>query len=197
MTRRPLIAMSSLLLMAGAAEAHTGAGVTHGFSHGFMHPIGGMDHILAMVAVGLFAAHLGGRAIWMVPMAFMSMMAAGGLLGIAGVPVPFIELGIAASVLVLGAIVALQWSPPVLIAMSIVGFFAVFHGYAHGAEMPESAGGLAYAAGFVLATGLLHALGIGLGFGTERLSRLSGRRVAQLGGGAMAVVGLAMLGGSI
>lgn len=197
MTRRPLIVMSSLLLMAGAAEAHTGAGVTHGFSHGFMHPIGGMDHILAMVAVGLFAAHLGGRAIWMVPMAFMSMMAAGGLLGIAGVPVPFIELGIAASVLVLGAIVALQWSPPVLIAMSIVGFFAVFHGYAHGAEMPESAGGLAYAAGFVLATGLLHALGIGLGFGTERLSRLSGRRVAQLGGGAMAVVGLAMLGGSI
>ena len=172
----PLAAVA--LLAPTAALAHTGVGDTSGFGHGFGHPISGMDHVLAMVMVGVFAAQLGGRALWLVPATFVAVMALGGALGAAGVDVPFVETGIALSVIVLGAVVALNVKAPVAAAMGLVGLFAVFHGHAHGAEMPEDAGGLAYAAGFMLATALLHATGLGFGvaIGALRLSGDQGRR---------------------
>lgn len=156
------LAAASLALaptLASAHPGHDGAGVLHGF----MHPLGGADHIIAMVAVGLLAARIGGRAIWLVPLSFVAAMAAGGVAGMSGLPVPYAEAGIAASVIVLGAIVALRLTMPVAAAMGLVAFFAVFHGYAHGVEMPETASSLAYGAGFVAATALLHAVGVGLG----------------------------------
>jgi urease accessory protein len=192
---RILVGLMFVGLWAGAAEAHTGVGITHGFSHGFLHPMSGIDHILAMVAVGMFAAHLGGRALWLVPSSFVAMMAVGGILGISGVPLPFVETGIAMSVIVLGALVALQTSMPVSIAMGVVGFFALFHGHAHGAEMPEDAGGLTYALGFMFATALLHIAGLGLGLGLTKLASGYSKRVIQIGGGAMALVGFGLLGG--
>ncbi len=186
--------MFSVMLVT-AAEAHTGIGSTHGFLHGFSHPLRGIDHILAMVAVGMFAAHLGGRALWLVPCCFVAMMAVGGTLGISGVGLPFVELGIASSVIVLGALVALQTSMPTVIAMGIVGFFALFHGHAHGAEMPTDASGLTYAAGFMVATALLHVVGIALGLGLAHLASEYSQRIAQVGGAAMAAAGMGILGG--
>jgi len=194
MTRLSFYAAAILAAMATAAEAHTGIGSTSGFGPGFSHPLGGVDHILAMVAVGLFAAHLGDRALWLVPASFVTMMAFGGAAGIAGFELPFIEAGIGLSVVVLGLIVALQWSAPLSAAMAIVGFFAVFHGFAHGAEMPTDASGLSYASGFVLATALLHLAGIGAGLG---IGRLRSNRLAQVGGGAMALAGVGVLTGAL
>jgi urease accessory protein len=195
--RTALRAVSALLataLLPASAFAHTGVGAAGGFGHGFMHPIGGLDHILAMVAVGMFAARLGGRALWLVPAAFVGMMAMGGLAGVSGVSLAFVEIGIAASVLVLGLAVAFRWSLPVAAAMALVGFFAVFHGHAHGSEMPASASGLAYGLGFMLATALLHAAGIALGLGFGRMGERS-RLAFQAGGGAMALAGLGLLAG--
>src|SRR5258708_1334702 len=130
-----------LMLAPTTAFAHTGAGYAHGFADGFAHPLGGLDHILAMVTVGILAWQLGGRAIWLVPASFVSLMAIGGIFGIAGEPLLWVELGIAASVIVLGAIVALGVKTPLAVAMGIVGLFAIFHGYAHGTEMPLDASG--------------------------------------------------------
>jgi urease accessory protein len=180
--------------MPTVAFAHTGVSDASGFMHGFAHPLGGIDHVLAMVAVGTLAAYLGGRSLWPVPAAFVAMMAAGGLLGASGVNIPFVELGIAASVIVLGAIVALRWSPPSAGATALVGFFALFHGHAHGTEMPADASGLQYALGFILATALLHAAGIGLGLGAGRIGSRS-QLAFQAGGGAMALAGIAILTG--
>jgi urease accessory protein len=176
------------------ALAHVGVGDTHGFSHGFAHPIGGLDHILAMIAAGMFAACLGGRSMWLVPTAFVLTMAVGGTLGIMGADVPFVEGGIAASVIVLGLAVALQWSVPTVAAMALVGFFATFHGYAHGAEMPADVPGLGYPLGFMLATALLHVLGIVIGLGIGRIGTRS-RIALQAAGGAMALGGVAILTG--
>jgi urease accessory protein len=176
------------------ALAHVGIGDTHGFPHGFAHPVGGLDHILAMIAVGIFAACLGGRSIWLVPTAFVLMMAAGGALGIMGADVPFVEGGIAASVIVLGLAVALQWNVPTVAAMALAGFFAIFHGYAHGAEMPADVSGLGYAIGFMTATALLHILGIGIGLGIGRIGARSPIAL-QAAGGAMALGGVAILTG--
>ena len=187
----------ALLALTGTALAHPGHGDATGFTHGFMHPLGGLDHVLAMVAVGLFAAHLGGRALWLVPAAFVVVMAAGGALGIAGIAVPFVETGIALSVVVLGLAVALRVSVPVLAAMALVGFFAVFHGDAHGAEMPVDASGAGYAAGFLAATALLHGIGIAIGLTVGKLGDLAGRRAVQFAGGAMALAGIAILAGAI
>ena len=194
--RLPLI-VAALLTASSAAEAHTGVGSTSGFAHGFMHPIGGADHVLAMVAVGLFAAHLGGRPLWLVPLSFVSMMIVGGALGMAGVPVPFVELGIGLSVVALGAAVAFGLDIPASAAMALVGFFAIFHGHAHGAEMPDTASGLAYGLGFVLATAALHGLGIGLGLAIGGMNRIHGRRILQVAGSAMALCGIAILAGHL
>lgn len=195
MTKRWIWASLFLAMSAAAAEAHTGVGSTMGFGQGFGHPFSGLDHVLAMVAVGLFAANLGGRAMWLVPVSFVAMMAVGGMLGIAGVAVPFVEIGIALSVVVLGAAVALNWNLPVAAAMTLVGFFAIFHGHAHGAEMPVDASGLAYGAGFMLATAILHITGIGAGLGVGAAARGYSRRITQAGGSAMALAGVAILAG--
>jgi len=191
---------SALLALAitaapAVALAHVGAGDTHGLTHGFSHPVSGIDHILAMVAVGMFAAYLGGRALWLVPATFVLMMAMGGVLGIAGVPVPFVEIGIAASVVVLGLAVALQWSLPTAAAMGLVGFFAIFHGHAHGAEMPADASGIYYALGFMIATALLHVAGIGLGFGIGKIGSRGSQLALRTSGTIMALAGVGILAG--
>jgi urease accessory protein len=183
----------ALTLLPIAASAHVGVGDTHGFVHGFSHPLRGIDHVLAMVAVGLFAAHLGGRALWLVPMTFVSVMGLAGVAGMAGVKLPFVEIGIGLSVVVLGLVVAFQLNVPTLVAMALVGFFAIFHGHAHGTEMPESASGFAYGVGFLCATALLHAIGVGLGLATGHAGKICSRRIVQVGGGAMAVTGIAIL----
>lgn len=185
-----------LALSPTLALAHTGHGDTHGVVHGFIHPVGGLDHVLAMVAVGLFAARLGGHAPVLVPGSFVLAMAAGGALGVAGIRLPWVEIAIALSVIVLGASVALRVNAPTLIAMALVGLFAVFHGYAHGAEMPAAISGLAYGAGFMLATALLHTAGIAIGLMVGRPDSVIGRRLVQIGGGAIAVAGVVILAGA-
>lgn len=192
-----LIVIAAALLASSAAQAHIGVGDTHGFAHGFAHPMSGLDHILAMVAVGLFAAHLGGRALYLVPIAFVAMMIVGGMLGMMGVSLPFVEIGIALSVVVFGLAVALRLDIPAALAMVLVGFFAIFHGHAHGTEMPELVSGLAYGAGFILATATLHGLGIGLGLVVGRASSAYGERVLQAVGGATALIGIAILTGYV
>lgn len=194
---RALASLLALTLIAlpTAALAHTGHGDTAGFIHGFMHPIGGLDHVLAMVAVGVFAFVLGGRALILVPLSFVGMMAVGFLLGANGVNVPFVELGIALSSVVIGGIAASGRSMPVAVAMSLVGVFAIFHGHAHGAEMPATASGLDYAMGFVAATVLLHAAGIAGAMGVAKLSGKYGRSLAQITGGAFALGGVGVLAG--
>lgn len=174
-------------LVPTAAFAHPGHGDALGLMHGFLHPIGGLDHVLAMVAVGLFAANLGGRALWAVPLAFMALMAVGGVLGITGVNVPYVEAGIALSVVVLGAVVALGMRWPTGAAMALVGIFAIFHGHAHGSEMPVDASGAAYAGGFIVATGLLHLAGIGLGLAIRSAP------ARRLGGAAVSLAGIGLL----
>jgi urease accessory protein len=163
------LATLSLVLAPVLAHAHPGHG-SHGFAAGVSHPIHGLDHILAMVAVGLWAVQLGGRAKWLVPASFVSLMAIGGALGMAGVALPFAEQGIFASVLILGVLIAAAVRLPLAASMGIVGLFALCHGHAHGMEMPGTAAGLAYGAGFVVATALLHASGLMMGLMIQRFA---------------------------
>ncbi len=172
--------------------AHAGHGASNGFLHGFVHPVGGLDHILAMVAVGIWAAMLGGRATWIVPTSFIILMAIGGAVGMSGVAFPFVEHGIGASVLVLGVLIAIAARLPVYAAAGIVGAFALFHGVAHGAEMPFTESGLGYGLGFLVATAILHLVGVGIGFGFERLTALIFIRTA---GAGIALVGGLLLAG--
>lgn len=200
MTRLSRTAALSLALTAflpTAAFAHTGAGSTSGFVNGFMHPVGGLDHVLAMVAVGLLAARLGGRALWAVPLAFVTMMIVGGMAGVAGVPLPFVEQGITGSIIVLGFVIALgsQLSTPV--AMALAGFFAIFHGHAHGTEMPVDVVGVAYGAGFATATALLHGAGLALGFAANWVAGAWSDRASRIAGGAVAATGLGLMAGVI
>ena len=176
--RHRLTAAIALTLVPTAALAHPGLGDAHGFAH----PLGGLDHVLAMVTVGIFAWQLGGRALWLVPATFVLTMAAGGALAMLDIPVPLVELGIALSVIVLGAVVALGVKAPLAIAMGLVGLFAIFHGHAHGTEMPLDASGGAYGAGFVVATALLHIAGIALGVAIGRIGDAYGRAAYRLGG---------------
>jgi urease accessory protein len=187
----------SIALLPTVALAHTGVGDTVGFSHGFIHPLAGIDHVLAMMMVGVFAWQLGGRALWLVPITFVLVMAIGGVLGVTGIGVPFIEIGIALSVIVLGAGVAFRVKAPMAIAMAVVGLFAIFHGHAHGSEMPENAAGMTYGLGFMIATALLHLGGIGLGFLIGRIGDKRGPVFVRAAGAAAAVAGLAILGGLI
>jgi urease accessory protein len=152
-----------VILWAPIALAHPQKGEAVGFLTGFRHPISGLDHVLAMVAVGLWGAQLGSPAIWLLPVAFPMVMAIGGMLGLMGVPLPGTEYGIALSALMLGAAVLFEIRPPLTIAAILVGFFAIFHGHAHGTELPAGQSALLYSMGFVIATGCLHALGIGIG----------------------------------
>ncbi len=145
------------------AFAHVQSGEAGGFVTGLAHPISGLDHVLAMVAVGLWGAQLGSPAIWLLPVAFPMVMAVGGMLGLVGVPLPGIEFGIAASAIVLGAAVMFALRPPLAVAAALVVSFAIFHGHAHGTELPPGQSAMLYSMGFVVATGCLHAMGIGVG----------------------------------
>jgi urease accessory protein len=194
---KPSLAAAMVVLTPVVAFAHTGVGETSGFVYGFGHPISGLDHILAMLMVGVFAWQLGGRALWLVPITFLGIMAAGGTLGIAGIEVPLVEIGIAFSVVVLGAIVAFDIKAPAMTAIGVVGLFAIFHGHAHGAEIPEDAGGIAYAAGFMIATALLHLAGISAGFLMGKASEHYGSVVVRLAGGIATVAGVALLVGTL
>lgn len=189
--------LGACVLAPSLAFAHTGVGQTVGFVHGFTHPVSGLDHVLAMVLVGVLAWQLGGRAPWLVPTTFVSVMAAAGALGMMGISVPFVEAGIASSVIVLGAVVALGIRAPVAIAAGVVGLFAIFHGHAHGSEMPAAAGGITYAAGFMLATAALHIAGIALGYLVGKVTERQGAIVTRWAGGLAAVAGIGLLAGLI
>lgn len=178
---------SLLLLLPCAAFAHTGVGETSGFIHGLSHPIGGADHFLAMLAVGLWAAQIGGRALWAVPSTFVVVMILGGMLGFSAVTVPFIEGGILVSVLILGVLIAGAFKLPLAYSVLMVGIFAIFHGHAHGAEMPAAALAVSYIAGFVVATAALHLAGIGLAMLMQKTNLQTVNRFA---GGAIALSGI-------
>jgi urease accessory protein len=173
---------ATLLVIPALASAHVGAGIVSygGFINGLVHPVTGLDHVVAMVAVGLWGAILGAPAIWVLPIAFPLIMTFGAVLGVLGVPLPGIETGIAASGIILGTMVMLNARPPLAVAFALISVFAIFHGHAHGAELPETGVPVFYAAGFVIATGLLHLSGIALGL----LLRWPAGRVAVRGTGA-------------
>jgi urease accessory protein len=192
MPRRIPFAAAALLAAATPAFAHIGIGSTASFASGFHHPLSGLDHMTVMVAVGLWAALKGGRAIWVWPGCFVGVMLIGAVLGMALVPIPLVEPGILASVVALGILVALAVDLPVGLGGAIIGLFALFHGHAHGTEVPETAGGLAYMAGFAVATAALHLVGIGAGLG---LGRLRYRAVVRAAGAACALVGVGLSAG--
>ncbi len=184
-------ALLLLTLACAPAGAHTGS-MSGGFVGGLAHPLFGPDHVAAMVAVGLWGAFLGPPAIWLLPIVFPMVMAGGGIMGILGLAIPGVEIGIALSVVVLGLMVALAARPPLWIAAALIGAFAVFHGHAHGAELPPGADAVAYSVGFVVATGLLHLAGIAFGL----LARWPAGRIAvRAAGAAIALVGVGFLSG--
>jgi urease accessory protein len=192
MAARGIRLFAPLIGLMGASPvlAHTGS-VADGFAGGFAHPLFGPDHVIAMVAVGLWGAFLGAPAIYTLPIVFPLVMAAGGVLGILGLPLPGVEIGIATSAVILGMMVALAARPPLWVAAFLVGTFAIFHGYAHGAELPPGADAVAYSAGFVIATGCLHLGGIAFGM---LAYWPAGRIAVRAAGGAIAVGGLMFLG---
>ena len=191
------LAGAALMALPAAALAHTGHTEPGGFMHGFEHPLGGLDHLLAMVAVGLWAAQSGGRALLALPAAFVGAMILGGLAGMAGLPLPAVELGILGSVLALGALVAFQPKLSVGVCVAITAGFAVFHGYAHGVEMPVAASPWTYGLGLAAATGLLPAGGIGLIVAVRRFVQGNAGQATVRGSGALVAFGgvaLALLG---
>lgn len=185
----PILALGLLILSDHPAAAHI-VGRAAGFSSGFEHPLTGCDHFLAMLSVGLWGAQMGGRSVWTLPVTFPLIMALGGIAGMAGLPMPDVELGIALSIMVLGAAIAACWRPNPVVALALIAVFAVFHGYAHGAELPRAADPADYAVGFVLATGMIHVLGVGVGLFLSRSHK--GVPVRMLGG-AIALGGVAFL----
>jgi urease accessory protein len=197
MAIRVILLSLLMVLSASPAAAHVGAGETAGFMYGLMHPIGGLDHVLAMVAVGLLAYLLGGAALWALPVAFVVAMAAGGAAALAGITVPFVELGIGLSIVVIGAMVALGKTTPVVIAGILTAAFAIFHGHAHGAEMPATASGIEYGLGFMLATAGLHIAGILAGFALGIAGRELGAGVTRGIGAAMSLAGVAIVTGLV
>ncbi len=160
--QRWLVAVAALCF-SGNVAAHIQKGEAIGFLTGLRHPISGLDHVLAMISVGLWGAQLGAPAMWVLPVAFPVVMALGGMMGLLGIPLPGTEYGIAASMVVLGAAVLCEWRPPLWVAGMVVSIFAIFHGHAHGTELPPGQSGLLYSMGFVCATGLLHGVGISIG----------------------------------
>ena len=189
LARRALVAMS-LAALACPALAHVQTGQATGFLSGLAHPVSGLDHVLAMVAVGLWGAQLGAPAIWLLPVTFPLVMALGGLLGLLGVPLPGVEVGIAASAILLGAAVMTERRLPLYAAAALVGLFAVFHGHAHGTELPPGQSGLLYSLGFVVATGCLHAVGIAIG----AMHRWPAGRIAlRIAGGGVGLAGVFFL----
>lgn len=185
-----LLLISLFLLAQPCAFAHIESAQATGFVTGLQHPWSGLDHVLAMIAVGLWGAQLGNPAIWVLPVTFPLVMALGALLGLLGIPLPGIEIGIAASAILLGAMVVAEVRPKLIVAVLLVGFFAIFHGHAHGTELPAGQSGMLYSMGFVIATGILHGIGIALGL----VHRWPAGKLALRGTGAMiAVMGMTFL----
>ncbi len=183
---RPILPAIVSVLLAGPALAHTGTGMLDHAHDGFLHPLLGPDHLLAMIGVGLWAAQIGGRALWALPLSFVGFMVAGAAMGMAGIAMPEVETLIAVSLLLFGIVIALAWKPATPLAMAITAFFALAHGHAHGAELPEAATPVAYAIGFVVATALLHGVGIGAGL----LLRDRGALLVRGAGGLVALAGV-------
>lgn len=179
------------LALPSLALAHAGHDHVSGFMQGLAHPVSGMDHLLAMVAVGLIAGRLGGAALWQIPASFVAMMACGTLIGMAGVPVPFVEAGIAASVVTFGVLLALSRTPTTTLTALLVGAFALFHGHAHGAEAAKDVAGFAYGLGLMASSAALHAAGAMVGMLLTQ--RLYGRQVLRVGGGLIAAAGVYLL----
>ncbi|WP_421858484.1 HupE/UreJ family protein [Oricola sp.] len=188
-----LLAVAALLVAtASPAFAHLDPGEHGSIAAGFSHPLFGVDHILAMVAVGLWAALLGGRAIWAVPVTFVSLMTAGFAASFVGMPLPYVEPAILASIVAFGLLIAIAAPIPVGLVLAVTGFFAIFHGYAHGSEL-GSAGAFAFGAGFIVATSLLHVAGVAVGAGLMKLlAGNAGRTALRIAGGATAAYGMAL-----
>ena len=179
--RDVLTAAVFVLAAAGPAMAHPQQGQAQGFLTGVGHPVSGLDHVLAMICVGVWGAQLGQPAIWLLPVTFPMVMAFGGFLGLVGIPLPGVEVAVSLSAVLLGVMVARAAKPPLAVAAVLVGFFAIFHGHAHGTELPAGQNGLAYSIGFVTATGCLHAIGIALGL----VHRWPAGKLALRGAGAL------------
>ena len=185
-----LLVVAALLLWPRAALAHVQKGEAASFLSGLRHPITGLDHVLAMISVGLWGAQLGAPAIWLLPVTFPMVMALGGMMGLLGIPLPGVEVGIASSAILLGAAVASEARPKLALAAALVGLFGVFHGHAHGTELPPGQSGLLYSMGFVMATGCLHATGIAIGL----IHRWSwGRKLLRMAGAGVALAGFLFL----
>jgi urease accessory protein len=185
------LAAAAPLFVASAASAHTGHETGFSLVDGALHPLGGLDHLAAMISVGIWAALAGGRRVWVWPLAFVLMMLVGGFIGHAGIALPAVEPAIVLSVIVLGLAVALGFQAPLAVGAMLIGAFALFHGHAHGAEAPAS-GWYGYATGFALSTAILHAVGIAIGLG---IASLANRRPAQIIGAATAALGLYLMAG--
>jgi urease accessory protein len=186
-TRLTLATLMVWLAAALPAAAHDNSGMAGGLTSGLLHPVSGLDHLIAMVAVGLWGAQLGGRLRWLLPVVFPAVMAVGGALGARGMPLPGVETGIALSAVLLGGAVALAARPPVGLAVALTGAFAILHGHAHGAELPAAASPLGYGIGFVVATGLLHLTGIAVG--TMHGWSPAGSRIVRGVGAAILLLG--------
>jgi urease accessory protein len=181
-----VLALAAFCLWPPAAHAHVQQGEAAGFFTGLGHPVSGLDHVLAMIAVGLWGAQLGAPALWLLPVTFPMVMALGGMLGLLGVPLPGIEVGIAASAILLGLAVMSELRPPLAAAVVLVAVFGIFHGHAHGTELPAGQSALLYSMGFVIATGCLHGVGIAVGLihrwrWGQTLLRAAGAGVALAG----------------
>lgn len=177
-------------MIAGSADAHIIQQDAGGFGSGFEHPLFGPDHFLAMFAVGLWGAQMGDRQIWTLPVTFPLIMVVGGVIGLLGIPLPRVEIGIALSVLALGLAIAFTWRPAEWIALVLISIFAICHGYAHGTELPKAADPADFAIGFVIATGLIHILGIGVGLA---LTKPMHGQITRMLGTVLAVGGVYFL----
>lgn len=185
-----LILAASILVTPASAYAHVESGQAAGFITGLQHPWSGLDHVLAMIAVGIWGAQLGKPAIWLLPVTFPMVMAMGAMMGLLRIALPGVEIGIALSAVLLGVMVTGEVRPKMIIAAFLVGFFAIFHGHAHGSELPPGQSGSLYSMGFVIATGFLHAIGIAIGL----VHRWPAGKLALRGAGAcIALMGVAFL----
>jgi urease accessory protein len=190
MRSKPAFFALALATVAGPAYAHTGSHAVFSFESGFFHPLGGLDHLLAMFAVGLLAVQVGGRALWLVPGAFVAMMIGGALVGLTGAEIPSIELGILLSVIAIALPVSLALEIPVAAAMAFAGFFALFHGFAHGAELPAEGEVAPYIAGFAIATALIHAASMAIGLTCGKISLGQGAYALRVAGGIVVLAGI-------
>ena len=182
-----LVLLAAFILWPELSSAHVEKGQAAGFITGLEHPWSGLDHILAMIAVGIWGAQLGNPALWILPVTFPMVMSCGAMMGLLGIPLPGIEVGIALSALIFGTMIMGELKPHIAVAAILVGFFAIFHGHAHGTELPLGQSGLLYSIGFVIATGCLHGLGICTGL----IHRWPAGQVAlRVCGGAIAVMGI-------